>query len=141
MTKTFEDNDYLQQEEKASVIVSYRDLSIDKDKCCAYKDGELIELGAKEYKLFLFFMEHPEKVFNKRQIFKRCGMENTTMTIAQSWYIVFGLSFISIFSGMLIAKDRGTEPYLLTVKFRDATMKKKKNGNARINFQMIIIFL
>ena len=63
-------NVYFSQKEKASVILTYRDLSIDMDKCCAYKDGKLIELGAKEYKLFLFFMEHPEKVFTKRQLYQ-----------------------------------------------------------------------
>lgn len=61
---------YLSQKEKASVIISYGDLSINKDKCCAYKGGELIELGAKEYKLLLFFMENPEKVFTKRQLYQ-----------------------------------------------------------------------
>lgn len=63
-------NEYLAQKEQASVLVTYKDLTIDKDKCCAYKDGELIELGAKEYKLLLFFMEHPEKVFTKRQLYQ-----------------------------------------------------------------------
>lgn len=63
-------NEYLSQKEKTHVILTYRDLSIDKDICCAYKDGELIELGAKEYKLLLFFMENPEKVFTKRQLYQ-----------------------------------------------------------------------
>ena len=63
-------NEYLSQKEKTSGVLTYKVLSIDKDKCCAYKDGELIELGAKEYKLFLFFMEHPEKVFTKRQLYQ-----------------------------------------------------------------------
>ena len=43
-------------------------MSIDKDKC-VYKNGELIELGAKEYKMLLHFMEHPEKVFTKQQLY------------------------------------------------------------------------
>jgi len=62
-------NEYLTPKEKSDVSITYGSLSIDKEKCCAYKDGEPIELGAKEYKLLLHFMEHPEKVFTKRQLY------------------------------------------------------------------------
>ena len=63
-------NEYLSSlKEKPSAIITYGNLSIDKEKCCAYKDGEPIELGAKEFKLLLHFMEHPEKVFTKRQLY------------------------------------------------------------------------
>ena len=62
-------NEYLLPKEKASAIIVYGDLSIDYDKCCAYKAGALIELGAKEFKLLLHFMKHPEKVFTKRQLY------------------------------------------------------------------------
>jgi DNA-binding response OmpR family regulator len=65
-------NEYLSQSQKgkAPAIVTYGDLSLDKDKCCAYKAGDLIDLDAKEYLLLLFFMEHPEKVFTKRQLYQ-----------------------------------------------------------------------
>ncbi|MGI5886623.1 MAG: response regulator transcription factor [Syntrophomonadaceae bacterium] len=63
-------NEYLATKEKASITITYGSLSIDKEKCCAYKNGEPIELGAKEYKLLLHFMEHPERVFTKRQLYK-----------------------------------------------------------------------
>jgi len=63
-------NEYLSQKEKAAAIITYGNLSIDKEKCCVFKDGEPIELGAKEYKLLLFFIEHPEKVFTKRQLYQ-----------------------------------------------------------------------
>jgi DNA-binding response OmpR family regulator len=63
-------NEYLSTKEKSPVIITYGDLSVDKEKCCAYKNGEPIELGAKEYKLLLFFLEHPEKVFTKRQLYQ-----------------------------------------------------------------------
>lgn len=63
-------NLYLLQEEKAFEVVTYGELSVDKNQCCAYKNGEPIELGAKEYKMLLFFMEHPEKVFTKRQLYQ-----------------------------------------------------------------------
>jgi len=63
-------HEYLSLKEKSSTIITYGNLSIDKVKCCAYKDGEPIELGAKEYKLLLYFMEHPERVFTKRQLYQ-----------------------------------------------------------------------
>ncbi len=63
-------NEYLATKEKASITITYGSLSIDKEKCCAYKNGEPIDLGAKEYKLLLHFMEHPERVFTKRQLYK-----------------------------------------------------------------------
>ncbi|NLK35648.1 MAG: response regulator transcription factor, partial [Gracilibacteraceae bacterium] len=44
-------NEYLSPKEKSPASITYGNLSIDKEKCCAFKDGELIELGAKEYKL------------------------------------------------------------------------------------------
>ncbi|HHU49943.1 MAG: response regulator transcription factor [Caldicoprobacterales bacterium] len=63
-------NEYLSSKGKTASNITYGDLSIDKEKCCAFKDGEPIELGAKEYKLLLHFMEHPEKVFTKRQLYQ-----------------------------------------------------------------------
>lgn len=63
-------NEYLAPKGKTSMHITYGNLSIDKEKCCAYKDGEPIELGAKEYKLLLYFMEHPERVFTKRQLYQ-----------------------------------------------------------------------
>jgi len=62
-------NEYLSPKGKSEARITYGDLAIDKEKCCAFKDGVPIELGAKEYKLLLHFMEHPEKVFTKRQLY------------------------------------------------------------------------
>jgi DNA-binding response OmpR family regulator len=64
-------NEYIMQRGKSEQqCITYGNLSIDKVKCCAYKNGEPIELGAKEFKLLLYFMEHPERVFTKRQIYQ-----------------------------------------------------------------------
>jgi DNA-binding response OmpR family regulator len=63
-------NEYLSAKGKETESITYGDLSIDKEKCCAYKNGEAVELGAKEYKLLLHFMEHPERVFTKRQLYQ-----------------------------------------------------------------------
>jgi len=62
-------NEYLSPKEKPDVSITYGNLSIDKEKCCVFKDGKSIELGAKEYKLPLHFIEHPERVFTKRQLY------------------------------------------------------------------------
>lgn len=69
-------NEYILRTEKPKQCITYGKLSIDKEKCCVYKDGELIELGAKEFKLLLFFMEHPEKVFTKRQLYQAVWEED-----------------------------------------------------------------
>jgi len=69
-------NEYLSPKGKSGVSITYGNLSIDKEKCCAYKGGEPIELGAKEYKLLLHFMEHPERVFTKRQLYQAVWEED-----------------------------------------------------------------
>jgi len=63
-------NEYLAPKKHESATVTYGKLSIDKVKCCAYKDSVPIELGAKEYKLLLHFMENPERVFTKQQLYQ-----------------------------------------------------------------------
>lgn len=62
-------NEYLTPIEKSVTTVTYGNLSMDREKCCAFKDGKPIELGAKEYKLLLYFVENPERVFTKRQLY------------------------------------------------------------------------
>lgn len=62
-------NEYLSTKDKSSVSISYGDIIIDKEGCCAYKSGKQIELGAKEFKLLLHFMENPGKVFTKKQLY------------------------------------------------------------------------
>ena len=63
-------NEYLLTKEKSNSSITYGNLTVDKEKCCAFKDGEPIELGAKEYKLLLHFIENPERVFTKRQLYQ-----------------------------------------------------------------------
>jgi len=78
-------NEYLSPKEKNNASITYGNLSIDKEKCCVFKDGKPIELGAKEYKLLLYFVEHPERVFTKRQLYNAvwgdeyCFDDNTVM--------------------------------------------------------------
>lgn len=63
-------NEYLSPKGLTAPRIMYGKLTIDKEKCCAFKDGKPIELGAKEYKLLLYFMENPERVFTKRQLYQ-----------------------------------------------------------------------
>jgi DNA-binding response OmpR family regulator len=63
-------HEYLKPAGKDAARITYGGLSIDRETCCAYKDGAPLELGAKEYKLLLHFMEHPERVFTKRQLYQ-----------------------------------------------------------------------
>lgn len=62
-------NEYLAPKGKSETRITYGSLAIDKEMCCAFKDGVPIELGAKEYKLLLHFMENPERVYTKRQLY------------------------------------------------------------------------
>lgn len=63
-------NEYLSPKGNSPDRITYGKLCIDKEKCIVIKDGEPIEIGAKEYKLLLHFMEHPERVFTKRQLYR-----------------------------------------------------------------------
>jgi DNA-binding response OmpR family regulator len=61
--------EYLPAKKSTSRIV-YKELSIDRETCTACKNGQPLELGPKEFKLLLHFMENPEKVFTKRQLYR-----------------------------------------------------------------------
>lgn len=83
-------NEYLPSKEKSITSITYGDLWIDKEKCCAFKNGEPIEFGAKEYKLLLYFMENPERVFTKRQLYHAVWEEdsqNVCLLSVMSWYL------------------------------------------------------
>lgn len=62
-------NEYMLVKGKNKTTITYGDLFIDKEKCCVYKNGKSIDLGAKEYKLLLFFMDNLEIVFTKKQLY------------------------------------------------------------------------
>ncbi len=61
---------YSKPQNSNSNIIKYYDLTLDKETCCVFKKGKEIELGAKEYKLLLYFMQSCEKVFTKKQLYK-----------------------------------------------------------------------
>jgi DNA-binding response OmpR family regulator len=63
-------NEYLSIKDESPKCLTYGNLSIDKETCCVYKNGKPIDLNAKEYKLLLYFIEHPERVFTKQQLYR-----------------------------------------------------------------------
>lgn len=62
-------NEYHEPPAATVLWLTYEKLTIDTESCCVYKAGNPIELGAKEYKLLLYFMENPERVFTKQQLY------------------------------------------------------------------------
>ena len=52
-------------------LLRHKDLALDMDACCLYKDGKLIELTKVEYRIMAMFMENPGKVFTRQQIYER----------------------------------------------------------------------
>ena len=62
--------EYMAHQGRVDAKLTYGRLAIDKEACCAFKNGVPIELGAKEYRLLLHFMENPERVFTKRQLYQ-----------------------------------------------------------------------
>lgn len=55
---------------KDDAKIEIGNLTLDNDSCVLYKDGRMIELNAKEYKLLCHFMSAPEKVFTKKQLYR-----------------------------------------------------------------------
>ncbi|RSK25928.1 DNA-binding response regulator [Bacillus sp. HMF5848] len=56
--------------------LTYGNLVLHKDGCCVYKNEQLIELNAKEYKLLEYLMEHPARVFTKKQLYRAVWEED-----------------------------------------------------------------
>lgn len=52
-----------------SAPIAYGELVLDINSCCVYKDGEAVELSAKEFKLLEYLMKNPARVFTKKQLY------------------------------------------------------------------------
>lgn len=63
-------HEYSNQTSENTAYIKYGDLLLDKDGCSVYKEDQLIELNAKEYKLLLYLMENPARVFTKKQLYR-----------------------------------------------------------------------
>ncbi|WBW97628.1 response regulator transcription factor [Oceanirhabdus sp. W0125-5] len=76
---------YLAYSNKIKEELICGNLTIDKKSCEVKKDGEVIQLNAKEYKLLLLFMENMGRVFTKKQLYENVweddyyGDSNTIM--------------------------------------------------------------
>ena len=63
-------NEYLTPKGKSGVNITYGCLSIDKENAAPLRTESRLNLAQKEYKLLLYFIEHPERVFTKRQLYQ-----------------------------------------------------------------------
>ena len=55
------------------------DLLLDTLTCCLYKNNTAVDLNAKEYKLLKYFMENPNRVFTKKQLYQAVWDEDLFM--------------------------------------------------------------
>lgn len=62
-------HEYLAPLKKEQDYLEYGGLRVDRKSCCCYVNDKLVELNAKEYKLLVFFMENPQRVFTKKQLY------------------------------------------------------------------------
>lgn len=68
-------NEYLRSKDNPKVI-SYGDLHMNLEKFSVYKGQIPIELGAKEFKLLKLFLENPERVYTKQQLYQEVWDED-----------------------------------------------------------------
>lgn len=61
--------EYHRQEPLGDDTISFGELVLDKKSCCACRGDTTIELNAKEYLLLKHLMEHPNRVFTKKQLY------------------------------------------------------------------------
>lgn len=61
---------YISHQKLKKSTIEYKDLVLDKDGCCLYKNNILVELNAKEYRLLEYLMENPSRVFTKKQLYQ-----------------------------------------------------------------------
>jgi DNA-binding response OmpR family regulator len=62
--------EYFRSEQNAASTIVSGNLMLDKDGCCIFRDGQQLELNAKEFHLLKFLMENPSKVFTKKQLYR-----------------------------------------------------------------------
>ncbi|MEA4973995.1 Transcriptional regulatory protein WalR [bioreactor metagenome] len=62
-----------------SITLHTGDITIDTDACCVYKDGQLLELTAKEYGILQFMMENQNKIISKERLYERIWGEESAV--------------------------------------------------------------
>lgn len=76
---------YDSRQEASSGIMEYNNLRLHLHEGSLYIDGNPIPLPAKEFKLLAFLMQHPNKIFTKKQLYEQvwedeyCYDDNTLM--------------------------------------------------------------
>ncbi len=65
----------VKNQERLSQVV-FKNLTLDKESCCIYKNDNMIELNAKEYKLLLYLMDNSGRVFTKKQLYSAVWEED-----------------------------------------------------------------
>lgn len=77
--------EYIEPKIEEKKILESGDLLIDLEQFSAFKNGEILDLNAKEIKLLIYFMKNKGKVFTKKQIYEEVwedyyyGDNNTIM--------------------------------------------------------------
>lgn len=61
--------EYSEQFSKENQSIQIGNLLLDKNSCMIFRNGDPIELNAKEYLLLQHFMENPNRVFTKKQLY------------------------------------------------------------------------
>jgi len=61
---------------EASATIESGNLVLDRNGCCIFRDGRVLELNAKEYKLLEYLMENPGRVFTKKQLYHKVWDED-----------------------------------------------------------------
>lgn len=78
-------SNYNGKEENKSTILNLGPFQIDEEKIEVRKNGELIELKPKEYKMFLYMASHPNQIMSKEKLCSEVwgedyiGFDNTIM--------------------------------------------------------------
>lgn len=63
-------NEYQGKKKEKDSVIKIRDFVLDVDKLTVKKEGELLELTAKEFQLFKLFIEQPDKIYTKVQLYE-----------------------------------------------------------------------
>lgn len=63
-------NDYLKNVEQHSEEIVCGQLCLDKSACCVFLNNCPLDFNAKEYLLLKYFMENPNRVFTKKQLYR-----------------------------------------------------------------------
>ena len=67
--------------ERLSEKLRFDDVEVDTQKCTVHRNGHPLDLAPTEYKLLVFFLEHPERVLSRDEIFKHVWRLDSTAEV------------------------------------------------------------